>query len=275
MKKRMTIILTGTLALALLLTAAAGALSKGGKIAYNQVNLSVFGEPKVTAGQTYRLENGLEIPSSINYTHEAGGDTTYVPIRVLAELLGANLTWNSETKTADFAALQSVTPSDAIISSGTDSPPADDISGKPSYGQRAGAFEEIDPGTLSMREDSERHMPMNYIKDMRAQYPYGCDFPEYTLDVRPVRGEYIVYTVTNNGQKQQYATVVHQNPLDAARAEAFSKAAVKPGETLVRVFRVDEDANRMDCSLTFGVRGDLDDRSDSDVTVSLTQCFME
>ncbi len=276
MKKRMMSILAGTLALLLLLTAAAGALAKGGKIAYNQVNLSVFSEPKVTVGQTYRLENGLEIPSSINYTNEAGGETTYVPIRMLAELLDANLTWNSETKTADFAALRSVTPSDVIISSGTGDPPADDIPDKPSYGQKAGAFEEIDPGTVSMREDIEQHIPMNYMKNTRVQYSYDSNFPEYTLNVHPIRGDYIIYTVTNNGQKVRYTTVLHQNPLAAARGESFSRVRVKPGETLVRVFRMDKDANDMDYYLTFGVRGDLDDRdSVTDVTVSLEQCFME
>ncbi len=275
MKKRIVSILAGTLALMLLLTAVAGALAKGGKVAYNQVNLSVFSEPKVTAGQTYRLANGLEIPSSINYTNEAGGDTTYVPIRMLAELMDANLTWNQETKTADFAALQSVTPSDIIISVGTGDPPADDIPERPSYGQRAGAFEEIDPSTVSMQEDEEQHVPMNYMRNTRVQYSYDSSFPVYTMNVHPIHGDYIIYTVTNNGQKRQYTTVLHQNPLDAAQAEPFSKVLVKPGETLVRVFRVDKDANSMDCYLAFGVGEDYDRTSGSDVTVSLKQCFME
>lgn len=275
MKKRIASILTGTLALLLLLTAAAGALAKGRKIAYNQVNLSVFSEPKVTVGQTYRLENGLEIPSSINYTNEAGGDTTYVPIRMLAELMDANLTWNQETKTADFAALQSVTPSDIIISVGTGDPPADDIPEKPSYGQRAGAFEEIDPSTVSMQEDVERHGPMNYMRNTRVQYSYDSSFPKYTMKVHPIQGDYIIYTVTNNGQKRQYTTVLHQNPLDAAQAEPFSKVLVKPGETLVRVFHVGEAPNDMDCYLTFGVGEDYDRASGSDVTVSLKQCFIK
>ncbi len=275
MKKRIASILTGTLALLLLLTAAAGALAKGRKIAYNQVNLSVFSEPKVTVGQTYRLENGLEIPSSINYTNEAGGDTTYVPIRMLAELMDANLTWNNETKTADFAALQSVTPSDVIISFGTGDPPADDIPERPSYGQRAGAFEEIDPSTVSMQEDVERHGPMNYMRNTRVQYSYDSSFPKYTMKVHPIQGDYIIYTVTNNGQKRQYTTVLHQNPLDAAQAEPFSKVLVKPGETLVRVFHVGEAPNDMDCYLTFGVGEDYDRASGSDVTVSLKQCFIK
>lgn len=275
MKKRIVSTLAGMLVLLLLLTAAVGALAKGGKIAYNQVNLSVFSEPKVTVGQTYRLENGLEIPSSINYTNETGGDTTYVPVRMLAELLDANLTWNNETKTADFAALQSVTPSDVIISAGTGDPPVDDIPEKPSYGQRAGAFEEINASTVSMQEDDERHGPMNYMRNTRVQYSYDSSFPVYTMNVHPIHGDYIIYTVTNNGQKRQYTTVLHQNPLDAARAEPFSKVLVKPGETLVRVFHVDENPNDMDCYLTFGVGEDYDRASGSDVTVSLKQCFMK
>lgn len=95
------------------------------------------------------------------------------------------------------------------------------------------------------------------------------------MKVHPIQGDYIIYTVTNNGQKRQYTTVLHQNPLDAAQAEPFSKVLVKPGETLVRVFHVGEAPNDMDCYLTFGVGEDYDRASGSDVTVSLKQCFIK
>lgn len=254
-------------------TEGAGALSKEGEVAYNQVNLSVFGKLKAAAGQNYRLSNGLEIPSTINYTSEAGGGTIYVPIRMIAELLNANLTWDNQTKTADFAGFGG--PVKASISSGTEAAPADEIPEKPSYGQKAGAFEEIDPSTVSMRENIEEQIPLNYLKNTRIQYEADSNFPEYTLKVRPEQGDYIIFTVTNNSQEPRYTSVLHQNPLDASHAEPFSRVPVNPGETLVRVFHAGKDANPMDYTLCFDVGKDLDLRASTDVTVSLKQCFFE
>lgn len=61
----------------------------------NKINISINGNIVGNAGENYTLSNGQNVPYSILYK-----DTTYLPIRKIAELLGKDVTWDGETNTA-------------------------------------------------------------------------------------------------------------------------------------------------------------------------------
>lgn len=60
----------------------------------NKVNVSINGETVSQANSNYILDNGDAVPNSIVYK-----DTTYLPIRKVAELLGQEVTWDGSTNT--------------------------------------------------------------------------------------------------------------------------------------------------------------------------------
>jgi len=62
---------------------------------FNVVNIKINGTQVAKIGDSYTLSNGEEVPFSILYK-----GTTYLPMRKLAELLGKEVTWDGETKTA-------------------------------------------------------------------------------------------------------------------------------------------------------------------------------
>ncbi len=99
MKKRIASFTSGffaALALSLCLTTA---LAASGKVSYNFANVSLDGQPKITAGQDITAANGQKVPGSILYTDAAGGKTNYLPIRTISELLGTEIGYDSATKT--------------------------------------------------------------------------------------------------------------------------------------------------------------------------------
>ena len=50
-------------------------------------------------GEELRTDAGQAIPSSITYTDETGGDTTYVPLSYLSRLLDTPVGWDQASKT--------------------------------------------------------------------------------------------------------------------------------------------------------------------------------
>ena len=65
------------------------------QVALNSVNVSVNNAKVGSIGQNYILENGQQVPYSILYK-----GTTYLPIRKVAETIGKQVTWDSNTRTA-------------------------------------------------------------------------------------------------------------------------------------------------------------------------------
>lgn len=63
----------------------------------NGINISVAGVSTTAVGESYTLANGAKVPFSISYKN-----TTYLPMRKIAELLGKNVDWNGKTATANI-----------------------------------------------------------------------------------------------------------------------------------------------------------------------------
>ena len=91
-------LLTSTLLFAVITTA----LAASGSVTYNGINLAVNGKAVLSKGEYLELASGEKVPSSILYVDQAGGGTTYLPMRYLAELLGMSVTWRSEEHTSEL-----------------------------------------------------------------------------------------------------------------------------------------------------------------------------
>ena len=104
-------LLTATLLFAVITTA----LAASGSITYNGINLTVDGKTILSKGEYLELASGEKVPSSILYVDQAGGGTTYLPMRYLAELLGMSVTWNQATGTADLKNRQTVVEPDQLM----------------------------------------------------------------------------------------------------------------------------------------------------------------
>lgn len=104
-------LLTATLPFAVITTA----LAASGSITYNGINLTVDGKTILSKGEYLELASGEKVPSSILYVDQAGGGTTYLPMRYLAELLGMSVTWDQATGTADLKNRQTVVEPDQLM----------------------------------------------------------------------------------------------------------------------------------------------------------------
>lgn len=242
------------------------ASENGGPIAFDQVGVRIFGEQKTTAGERYTAPNGQEVPMSITYTDAAGGKTNYLSIRQIAELFDTKIDWNAEANSVDIAA-----PDYSGGVTVTVDPEPSILPDKPEYGLVVGVFEEIDPAELSdLMSDKQVH-PVMSLKDTRVQYQY-FGFPNITHYVPKEHGQHIVFTVTNNGDKEIVTTVAHEIAISLGMRESFPSVAVKPGETLVRAFRAAEDADILQRTLVFDINSfSMDHDTLTDVTVSLEQ----
>ena len=69
----------------------------------------------MSKGEYLELASGEKVPSSILYVDQAGGGTTYLPMRYLAELLGMSVTWDQATGTADLKNRQTVVEPDQLM----------------------------------------------------------------------------------------------------------------------------------------------------------------
>lgn len=266
----------GMLAMALIVTLAEPVFAAGGGVAYNQVGIRVMREQQVKAGETYTAPNGQQIPSVITYTDAAGGKSNYISIRQLEDLIDADISWDSESNSVDIGVFSppghvSVTVDTKSGDQESDPTPAN----APEYGLTIGNLEEIDPKTVQDVVTADPKVypgGIMYAYNTRVQYSDG-GFPDITASPRYANGEYLVYTVTNNGKIPKEVKVSRKISVSLGRWEKFPVLYVQPGETLVRVFRVlpDEETHPMQRTFEFGVGGSSDYHDDADVTVSLVQ----
>ena len=251
--KKIVTFSAGMVTMAILVTAIIPASAAGNQIAYNQVGIRTFGEQRVTAGEPYIAPNGQEVPSSITYTDAAGGKTNYLSVRQLCELLDAAVAWNADVNSVDIAPPYS----DVSVVAGEEAAEVETASA-PKYGQVVGGIEEID-------------RTRNYARDMKVQF-LNSDFPGLTMDCLQYAGPYVVFSVTNNGTQTVYSEVRRDVTISSWEHEDFAKVAIPAGDTLVRVFRILDDASPLQTTLHFDVDAPVALGSEeNDITLSLLQ----
>lgn len=90
---------TGAMTTVLVVGCITTALAASNVISFNRVNLSMGGEIMFMKDEYLETEAGQKIPSSILYTDELGGGTTYLPAAYISKLLGVQVSWDAETDT--------------------------------------------------------------------------------------------------------------------------------------------------------------------------------
>ena len=266
--KQFAVFSAGMATMAIFVTAIVPASAAGNQISYNQVGIRTFGEQRVTAGETYTAPNGQEVPSSITYTDAAGGETNYLSVRQVCELLDATVTWNAALNSVDIAALNSGGDVTIEVGGGTEIPKTDL---EPEYGQVVGGIKEIDPSTVSDITNDPTYRTRNYARNMKVQF-LDSDFPGLTMDCLQYAGPYVVFSVTNNGPRTVYSEVRRDVTISSGQHEDFASVAIPSGETLIRVFQILDEAHPLQTTLHFDVDAHVDLSSEeNDVTISLLQ----
>ena len=186
MKKNRSVIpfLSGVLATILTAGCLTTALAASGLVSFNPVNLDLNGRAVFASGDTLKTEGGQEIPSSIVYTDQAGGGTTYLPLRTIANLLDVPITWDGAETTVVLGRGDGggITVEPGTGASAWDSLPLHQA------GKTVGSFAEVQPdarkGGIMVLEET--------------QFRSGSDFSR-DIPFVGANGRYISITVTNNG----------------------------------------------------------------------------
>lgn len=228
-KKRPVIpFLSGVLATVLTMGCVTTALAASGLVQFSPVGLQLNGKAIFAAGDSVNTESGQSVPSSIVYTDEAGGGTTYLPLRTIANLLDVPITWDGGKTTVVLGRGDGggITVEPGTGASAWDSLPLHQA------GKTAGPFAEVQPdarkGGIMLLEETQFRSGSNFSRDI----PFvGAN------------GRYVSITVTNNSTHpllfqagHLYATgrdmLATQIPAGATVTRTFealeSSAAIQP-----------------------------------------------
>lgn len=228
-KKRPVIpFLSGVLATVLTMGCVTTALAASGLVQFSPVGLQLNGKAIFAAGDSVNTESGQSVPSSIVYTDETGGGTTYLPLRTIANLLDVPITWDGAETTVVLGRGDGggITVEPGTGASAWDSLPLHQA------GKTAGPFAEVQPdarkGGIMLLEET--------------QFRSGSDFSR-DIPFVGANGRYVSITVTNNGTQpllfqagHLYATgrdmLATQIPAGATVTRTFealeSNAAIQP-----------------------------------------------
>ena len=220
--------LSGVLATVLTMGCVTTALAASGLVQFSPVGLQLNGKAIFAAGDSVNTESGQSVPSSIVYTDEAGGGTTYLPLRTIANLLDVPITWDGAETTV---VLGRGDGGGITVEPGTGAS-AWDFLPLHQAGNTAGPFAEVQPdarkGGIMLLEET--------------QFRSGSDFSR-DIPFVGANGRYVSITVTNNGTQpllfqagHLYATgrdmLATQIPAGATVTRTFealeSNAAIQP-----------------------------------------------
>lgn len=265
--KRLSTFAAGMAAMAILITVVTPAFAAENQITFNRVGIRTFGEQRVTVGGSYTAPNGQKVPSSITYTDAAGGKTNYLSVRQICELLDATVSWNAAANSVDIAAPKS--GGDVTVGVGRATETEELL--KPEYGKIVGGLEEIDPSTVDEIINNPEYRTRNTARNMKVQFS-DSDFPGLTLDCLRYAGPYVVFSVTNNGPRTVYSEVRRFVTISAGEHEDFARVSIPSGETLIRVFRIMDDAHPLQTTFEFDVDAPVDlNPAENNITISLLQ----
>ena len=235
-------------------------LAASGTISFDGADLSLFNEPAIAAGDTFTGENGQELPASLFYTDAAGGGTTYLPVRMIADLFDADIFWsNGKVLLGGYggAASSISTSSDgSVLEMGVENPDS------------RGAF----PFTQSEAKTPAAGAETTSLQ-ARAQYKAAGDF-NTVLSCDPAQGNYVTITLTNHGAAGGQNLLINVTRLKTVGQDCGFKAVeAAPGETVTLTYQVDDSATRLNDKLGLNVTWDKTKAPDytMDITVEAVQ----
>lgn len=254
--KRFGIFAAGMAVMLLIFSLATGASAVSGQVEYNRAGISLFGKDQVRVGESFTAPNGQQVPSVITFVDIAGGKTNYLSVRQISEILGIEVNWDASKNRVNFGEDRSVGQK-LTFGEASEIPPTNPTA--PVFGTVCGPFTEIDPTQAAGKTLSGVLQDNTKIQTTCGYSTGGTFFPE--------NGNYIVFTVTNNGTTPQISNAGRVRIMGGF--DTFTSVSIAPGETLTRAFYIADNAKELESTLSLGVydRG----TAESDVTVSLKQ----
>ena len=217
-KKRPVIpFLSGVLAAVLTMGCLTTALAVSGLVQFSPVGLQLNGKAIFAVGDSVNTESGQSVPSSIVYADEAGGGTTYLPLRTIADLLDVPITWDGDETTV---VLGRGDPGGTTVEPGTE---GSELHSLPLHqaGKRVGPFAEVQPaarkGGIMLLENTHFISGSNFSRD---------------ISFVGANGRYVSITVTNNGAQPLLFQAGHLY----ATGRDMLAAQIPAGATVTRTF---------------------------------------
>lgn len=266
MKKRLPAFLSGALCAILVLSLALTALAASGAVSFNGINISLFNQQVVAAGEEYTGQNGAKVPSSITYTDELGGTTNYLSVRQIAQLLDTDLYWNRAANSLVLGYREAlptggntIDVGDVTITTGGTSVPV--VAGPaPTI-----SFTEI-PAALPA--DGAKFV--DCLPQTRWQTE-GRSFFRQIIECHPGNGNTVSVTVTNHNtdNKEPLIFNLYQARTVGRDTSLGSSVKVEPGKTVTRTFQLADDAPALTNKLGVDVFYSMDTaKTDMSVTIS-------
>lgn len=219
--------LAGMLAGAMLLGCGTAALAaNAGGVSFGKMELKVMGKTAVAAGETATNAAGCQIPSTLLYTDETGGGTTYVPLRTFSELLEIPLDWENDTIYLGGK------PGKVEVNFDAQGPdPVSANRPKTQVGAKAGPYTEVEPYWPEKEE-----ILGTFEEDTRVIASSGAG-GSATTD--PYKGGDISISITNNTQWSLRFTVRSPH-IFSTQDDVLPSTIIPAGETVIRTFHAGE-----------------------------------
>lgn len=251
--KHLNAFFSGALAMALALALTGGALAAAGKLEIGTGGVVVMDRVMLAPGQEYKAE-AESIPGYVVYKGPSGKSYNYVPVEMVADYLDIPSGW-SETRnsvvlgpTSEDLRYQVLTDADKSI---TDAPV---------LGMKAGPFTEIDPRTVDTSAGPAWIFEDETVVESWTGFGTG-------RRMSTIGGRRLLLTVTNNGDVPVICEAGRAYMINGY--EGLSRVKIQPGQTLIRAFEIDEDADRIHNEFVAGVTPETTQRIN--VTVSLAR----
>lgn len=212
---------SGILAAVLTMGCVTTVLAASGLVEFSPVGLQLNRKAVFSAGDSVETESGQSVPSSLLYTDAAGGGTTYLPLRTIAQLLDVPITWDGGNNTIVLG--RSGTGGSEVIvgelEQNWDELPLDQA------GEKMGPFGEVEP----VRQQTGIHL----LEDTKY-----CSDSDFSRDIPFIgaNGRYLSITVTNNGDKPLLFQAGH---LYATGRDMLS-TKIPAGATVTRTFEAEK-----------------------------------
>lgn len=223
MKKNHSVIsfFGGVLVTALTVGCVTTALAASDLVSFSPVNLDLNGRAVFAAGDTLKTEGGQDVPSSIVYTDEAEGGTTYLPLRTIANLLDVPITWDGNENTV---VLGRSDPGGITVEPGAGASDWNSLA-LHQAGKTAGPFAEVQP--------TARKSGIMLLEE--TQFRSGSDFCQ-DIPFVGANGRYVSITVTNNGTEPLLFQAGHLY----ATGRDMLATQIPAGATVTRTFEAQE-----------------------------------
>lgn len=210
MKKQLPAFLSGVLVTTMVFGLGTAALAASGSVSFNASNLQFNGTQISAKGENYALDNGCQAPSSITYTDEKGGGTTYLPVRRIGELMGVETGWDGVTGSVTVKGTVKVPAVTPTTSPAPDTTISDDYSTwtaeeEAAYLEFRGMWEvEARPASATLTCNSSNSVLstflLKYTDEALLSYIRRLDTMIYDNEIEPTPTTVVIMSyVTTNG----------------------------------------------------------------------------